>query len=492
MARRLEILMVLWVLVLGGCTTVAPPGRTLSPTERLRNAIDAVLSDSIFIPSRASVKVVSLNTNEVLYDRDSRQLMRPASNMKLLTSATALHTLGRTYQFKTCVFSDSITAAGIVRGNLYLKGYGDPDLRISDLDSAALYLRSMGISQVWGDIVGDNSYFDDLEWGNGWMWDDEPDPDEMFISALSVNKNCVSVTVSPTPAPSDSVLASCDPPTPFITIQKRAKTVRDSATVPLHISRLFMERLNTVTVSGEVQVGGGIRQRRVSVWRPELFAAQILKESLQRNGIYVFGQPRFGITPETARKVWEKDWPLESVILAMNKVSDNLSAENLLKTIGAQERGLPGSARNGIYVVNSFLASCGLDTTGHSIADGSGVSHYNLVTGDEVLRLLTVVARSPEIFPVLYASLPIAGVDGTLENRMIGTAAAGNLRAKTGTLSGVSSLSGYVTTRDGELLVFSMMMQNFVIPTRYYHSAQDRIGALLAQFSRKSSAAASR
>jgi PBP4 family serine-type D-alanyl-D-alanine carboxypeptidase len=412
--------------------------------------------------------------------------------MKLLTTATALHELGRSYLFKTCVLVDSLTADGTVRGNLYLKGYGDPDLRISDLDSAALYLRSVGISQATGDVVGDNNYFDDLEWGNGWMWDDEPDPDVMFISALSVNKNCVSVTVSPTPAPSDSVLVSCSPPTPFVTIQKTAKTVRDSAKIPLRISRLFMERLNTVTVSGEVQAGGEIRQQRVSVWKPDLYAAQILKESLQRNGIFVFGQPRVGLTPAKARRVWEKDRSLESVILAMNKASDNLSAENILKTIGAHETGLPGSASNGIAAVNRFLATCGIDTAGHWIADGSGVSHYNLVTVDEIVRLLAAVAKSQEIFPALYASLPVADVDGSLHNRMVGTAAAGNLRGKTGTLSGVSSLSGYVTTREGELLAFGMSMQNFVIPTRYFQSAQDRIGTLLAQFTRKSVAAASR
>ncbi len=501
MTRHTQIAMVLWALIVGGCSTTAPsrserttrpPARAVSPVEGLRNAIDAVLSDSLFTATNASIKVVSLNTGEVLYDRDSKLLMRPASNMKLFTTAAALHTLGRAYQFRTCIFADSLTADGIVHGDLYLKGFGDPDLRISDLDSAAIQLRSSGIREIAGDVIGDNSYFDDLEWGNGWMWDDEPDPDVMFISALSVNKNCVTVTVSPTPAPSDSVLVSCDPPTPFVTIQKSATTVGDSARAPLRISRLFMERLNTVTVSGQVRAGDGFHQQRVSVWKPELYAAQLLKESLQRNGIYVLGQPGIGPTPPTARSIWEKDRSLESVVLAMNKSSDNLSAENILKAVGARERGTPGSARNGISVVNGFLATLGFDTTAHSIVDGSGVSHYNLVSVDELVRLLTVARQDHDIFPVLYASLPLAGVDGTLQNRMVGTAAEGNLRGKTGTLSGVSSLSGYVTTRDGELLAFGMTMQNFVLPTRYFQSEQDRIGALLARFSRRTIATAPR
>ncbi|HTP12912.1 MAG TPA: D-alanyl-D-alanine carboxypeptidase/D-alanyl-D-alanine-endopeptidase, partial [Bacteroidota bacterium] len=222
MPRRFEILLVLGLIV-EGCSTSAPPAATNGASgsvERLRNSIDAILSDSVFIPARASVKIVSLRTGEVLYDRDSRLLMRPASNMKLFTASTALHELGPSYQFKTSVFVDSLTADGTVRGNIYLKGYGDPDLSIEDLDSAAAHVRSMGITWVMGNVVGDNSFFDDLEWGNGWMWDDEPDPDEMFISALSVNKNCVSVSVAPTPGPSDSILASVDPPTPFVTIQR--------------------------------------------------------------------------------------------------------------------------------------------------------------------------------------------------------------------------------------------------------------------------------
>jgi PBP4 family serine-type D-alanyl-D-alanine carboxypeptidase len=184
--------------------------------------------------------------------------------------------------------------------------------------------------------------------------------------------------------------------------------------------------------------------------------------------------------------------PIDSVLIAMNKKSDNLSAENILKTIGARHRGLPGRAQNGIYVENEFLSSFGIDTSACFIVDGSGVSHYNLLTVDNIIRLLVGITRRPDPFYLIYASLPIAGVDGTLETRMIGTTAQGNARGKTGTLSGISSLSGYVTTRDGELLAFSMVMENFVLPTRYFQFAQDTICELLARFSRKQSASASR
>ena len=148
------------------------------------------------------------------------------------------------------------------------------------------------------------------------------------------------------------------------------------------------------------------------------------------------------------------------------------------------KRGVPGSGENGISVLHEFLNSMGIDTTTIRAADGSGLSYYNLLTADMLVQLLEGMAKKTDLFPLFYTSLPIAGVDGTLANRMKGTLAEGNLRAKTGTISGVSSLSGYVKTQEGETLTFSMSMQNFILPGRLYQRAQDRIGALLAGFSR--------
>jgi D-alanyl-D-alanine carboxypeptidase/D-alanyl-D-alanine-endopeptidase (penicillin-binding protein 4) len=482
---RMKNLIAAISLFFSGCAVLAPHRPPSDPVDRLRYDIDAVLADSIFIPARASIKVVSLGTGQVLYEKDSKVLMRPASNTKLITSATALHVLGTSYQFKTSVFVDSQQPNGVVNGNLYIKGYGDPDLKSSDLDSLTSQLKSMGITRITGDIVADNSFFDDLYWGNGWMWDDEPEADEMFISALSINKNCVKVNVIPAVTDNDSSIVTIDPTTSYVSVLKNIRTVRDSSRNPLKISRLFKDRLNAITVDGEIQIGSKPRQQGVSVWKPELYTAHLLKESLQRSGILPLGQPSSGFTPWKAVEIVQRLWPLDSVIVTMNKSSDNLSAENLLKTIAVFRGGIPGSARNGIYAVNEFLSSCGIDTTRLQIVDGSGVSHYNLITADQLVQLLVSISKRPEMFPRFYASLPIAGVDGTLQDRMKTSSAAGNLRAKTGTINGVSTLSGYVQSRDGEMIAFSMMMQNFVIPAVSYRSAQDKIGELLASFSRR-------
>jgi D-alanyl-D-alanine carboxypeptidase/D-alanyl-D-alanine-endopeptidase (penicillin-binding protein 4) len=196
------------------------------------------------------------------------------------------------------------------------------------------------------------------------------------------------------------------------------------------------------------------------------------------------GRPTIGSAPDSVQEIAVHTWGFDSVVVNINKISDNLSAENTLKTLGAFQRGQPGTAENGIYETNAFLSQFGIDTTKFLMVDGSGVSHYNLLTAEMLVQLLTGMARRPDLFPLFYESLPIAGVDGTLSSRMKGTLAEKNLRAKTGSISGVSSLSGYVRSQDGELLAFSVLMQNFLGSNRVYRVLQDAIGARLAEFSR--------
>jgi D-alanyl-D-alanine carboxypeptidase/D-alanyl-D-alanine-endopeptidase (penicillin-binding protein 4) len=253
-----------------------------------------------------------------------------------------------------------------------------------------------------------------------------------------------------------------------------------------------MERLNAIVARGEVLALPETSRVQVSVWKPELYAAQLFREALERNGIPVQGTVDTGTAPPESRLLTTHLHPMDTMMVNLNKISDNLSTENLLKIIGAETAGVPGSAKHGIWKVNEFLSGFGIDTSGHRQVDGSGLSHYNLLTTSMLVQLLEGMYRRADVFPLFYRSLPIAGVDGTLERRMRGTRAEGNLRAKTGTISGVASLSGYVTTADGEWLVFSMTMQNYVAGPRSYRNAQDRIGVLLANFSRARLLAASR
>jgi D-alanyl-D-alanine carboxypeptidase/D-alanyl-D-alanine-endopeptidase (penicillin-binding protein 4) len=404
--------------------------------------------------------------------------------MKLLTSSTALRILGKDYKFKTSVLADSSANASVLSGNLYLKGFGNPDLITSDLDTLAAQVQANGIRAIEGGVFADVSFFDDLYWGYGWNWDDEPYSYAAFISPLAINDNCVTVSVTPGQAAGDSVNVVVDPQTSYVSVLNNASTVRDTVMRPLNVTRLFKDRLNTILIEGEMLTSAKPAERQISVWKPELYAATLFTDALRRRGIAVDKEASIGTAPVSAREIAAHFQGLDSTLINLNKVSDNLSAELILKTLGTTNGATPGSAQGGVYAVHRFLSTLGIDTTKFIMADGSGLSFYDLLTTGMIVQLLEGMTRQEDIFPLFYQSLPIAGVDGTLRSRMKRTPAEGNLRAKTGTISGVSSLSGYVQTFDGELIVFSMTMQNFIYPTRLYQRAQDKIGALLAGFSR--------
>jgi len=490
MKQRLFSLILVFLLssfIVTSCVSTGELTKTKSftPIEKLRLDIDKVLNDSIFISTRTGIKVVSLETGETLYERDSKMLVRPASNMKLITTATALVELGTDFKFKTVMHIDGKINNDTLNGNLYVKGFGNPDFTSKDLSRMVEQVKAQGIKEIRGNIIGDKSYFDSLYWGNGWMWDDEPSAFAAFISPLSINDNCVKVYVKPGKKVGDTVEVRVEPPTAYVTILNQAITVATDSAANLNVDRRWKERENTIVVKGQLPINLREQETTISVWNVEMYFLTLLKEELQRQEIKVGGKLMFGVVPTTSVQIAYHEQPMDSMIINLNKISDNLSAENTLKTIAAEKLGAPGSTKAGIWVVNRFLSSIGIDTTKYYVVDGSGVSHYNLVTPEIYITLLKYMFTNKKFFDLYYTSLPIANIDGTLKGRMKGTKAEGNLRAKTGTISGVSTLSGYVETADGEWLAFSIMMQNFIGSSKPYRDAQDKIGALLAEFSRK-------
>jgi D-alanyl-D-alanine carboxypeptidase/D-alanyl-D-alanine-endopeptidase (penicillin-binding protein 4) len=479
---RLAFVLLIASLLLAGCAPSAleltrPPhfaaALSRSPYPTLKSAIDGMIPDSLFPPSNVGIKVVSLRTGATLYDLNSTMLFNPASNQKLFTGATAHALLGPSFALNTIITLD--TAAGIIG----VRGQGDPVIYTRDLDSIAGMLAAQLPSRRYWTVVGDVSYFDDEYWGSGWTWDGEPDSYAMFLSPLILNNNTVQVRVSPASAPGDSVRVILDPPTAYVGLQIRARTVLDTAPLPLRITRKWRERSNTITVEGEIPLNGRTAVEDLSVWKPELYYVTVLGEALVRRGVPVNGVT-VERTPARGPEVLRYTHRLDSALTFVEKVSDNLGAETFLKILGAELVGTPGSAENGIHVVHRYVSGIGVDTSRVSVADGSGLSRYNLTSPDAVIRLLTAIQKDSAHFASFHHTLPIAGVDGTIGRRMRGTRAEANLRAKTGTLSAVTALSGYVTTADGEMLAFSIMMQNFAENSRAYRAVQDRIGAYLA------------
>jgi len=455
-----------------------PRSSSVSPYPHLKEQIDALLPDSLFPPSNIGMKVVSLTRGETLYELNPYMLFTPASNQKLMTSAAALSLLGEGYCFVTEAFIDTLEKPTIV-----IRGSGDPLLQTEDIDSIARSLSTILSHDVAWTLAGDVSFFDQVSWGRGWMWDDEPEAYAMFISPLSVNGNSIELRVRPGATIGERVQVERSPSTGFVSVENTAVSVDTVEHDSIQIDRVWHEGSNVIVINGTMSLHDSLWEGAVSVRQPEEYFLTLLSERLEFYGIRIsrieLGSKRPGLP--AAVSISQR---LDSVTTFMNKESDNLSAENLLKTLGAEMYGPPGTASKGIAAIKSFLSNHSIDTTNIVIADGSGVSRYNLVSADAIVRLLEIMYEDSGHFPVFYNSLPIAGADGTLESRMKNSSAQGNLRAKTGSLSGVSALSGYVYTADGELLGFSMLMQNFAAGTRSYRQVQDGIGIFLGEMRR--------
>lgn len=464
-----------------------PPTQPSKPIQRLHTEIEATLNDPLLASSNVGVKVVSLGTGEVLYEKDAEKLYHPASTMKLITAATALIKLGPNHRFHTSLYVDYL-GDGQTVGNIYLRGGGDPVFNSNDLEKMAEKLVEMNLTGLQGNIVVDETYFDAVRWGKGWMWDDGPIGGYFsHLSALTINRNGVRVRIAPGTEVGDPVSVHLDPPTQYMKIINEAITVEASEKVRVKMKRKSKPvDENVLMTDGAMAIGQTEMNRRVDVLDPALYCGTLLREMLAKQGIVLQGKVRYGEVPEEATEIaMHISPPLSRILWEMNKPSDNLIAELLLKTIGAELKGNPGTGQKGLQAINEFLIEIGMDTEGYAIADGSGASRYNLVTASLLTDLLAYMFRNFTVMPEYLASLPVGGVDGTLTRRMRGTTAEGVLRAKTGTLRGVTTLAGYTTTADGEIVVFSILVSNYVGSANPRRGLQDKIGDILTRFSRQ-------
>jgi len=487
-------LLLFGLILLGSCgkpvtveVTESLEGR--SPLQQLRAEIETILSDSLLAPSNVGMKVVSAITGETLYENNAEKLYHPASTMKLITAATALVKLKPNYRFHTTLYADSIEA-GRVQGNIYLKGRGDPLFTTHNLEAMVRQLVQLHVKEVPGNIVVDETYFDDIRRGAGWMWDDGPIGGYYsHLSALTINHNGVVVKVSPGAAIGNPVRVQLNPSTQYIEVVNEATTIAPLEKAKLHIERQTGHVApNAITLRGAMTIGQAEVQRHVDIVDPALYCGTLLKEMLGQNEITVQGLIQHGQVPDNVTEIVDHTSPpLFIVVQEMNKPSDNLSAELLLKTIGSEIKDVPGTSENGLHVINEFLTEIGLDTTQSTLADGSGVSRYNLLSASMLTSLLAYMFQDFAVMPEYLASLPIAGVDGTLSRRMKGTAAEGVLRAKTGTMRGVTTLAGYAMTSDCEILTFAMLMNHYVGSSYPRRALQDKIGNALARFSQRRS-----
>jgi len=460
----------------------------------LRRDIDSLVADPTLTHGYWGVLVKSLKADETMYELNAHKLLMPASNMKIVTLAAAAATLGWDYTYETQILAAGRIFGGRLDGDLLVVGSGDPSIGVADgmsdrlFDEWASRLKAAGIETVTGRIIGDDDAFDDEGLGFGWSWDDLPDDYAAGVSALQFNENAARVTIAPGPDVGDFAGVSVVPPNSALAVDSSVTT---SATgTPARIEARRLPGGVRLTICGSVPLGSEPGTRAVSVDNPTLYFVNALRSALVARGIDVRG-PAVDIDDirdapsrrSAAPVVMYRSPPLSTLAVRLMKVSQNLYAETFLKTIGAAA-GTP-TFLGGRTAVQAALHAWGVAAGDVIARDGSGLSRYDFVTPSALVTILTHVAHDDKMRGPFEAALPIAGRDGTLANRMKGTAAEGNARAKTGSMANVRALSGYVTAADGEPLVFSIIANNFETPPETITKTAEAIVVRLATFSRR-------
>ncbi|PZF92598.1 D-alanyl-D-alanine carboxypeptidase/D-alanyl-D-alanine endopeptidase [Micromonospora deserti] len=494
--RTLALVALVAAAAIAGAPTAATAESPTPAATRLNATIDAILADPRLDGAQAAVVVVDTASGQTVYHRNGDRRLIPASNTKLLTSAAALELLGPDHRFRTDVLTTGARRGGVLSGNLHLRGGGDPTLLAGDYDALAARVAAAGIRVVTGNLVADDTRYDSTRLGPDWAWDDQPWYYAAQVSALTVapdtdyDAGTVIVTAAPGATAGARPVITTTPATGYLRIDNRAETVAAGRT---SISFEREHGNNTVVVTGQIAVGNTPTSDWVTVWEPTGYAADVFRTALRKHGVRVLGRTVLDqATPAGAAEVARHDsMTLAELMVPFLKLSNNGHAEVLTKEIGRVTSG-SGTWSAGLAAIGGYVAGAGMDTGTLRQRDGSGLSRRNLIPAAEFVDLLAA-ARAEPWFDAWYAALPIAGdpdrfVGGTLRSRMRGTPAAGNVHAKTGSLTGVSGLSGYVTDADGRVLAFSILLNNYLASS--VKGLEDQIAVALASYTEQTRASA--
>jgi D-alanyl-D-alanine carboxypeptidase/D-alanyl-D-alanine-endopeptidase (penicillin-binding protein 4) len=471
----------LCVLCLGGVAGAAgcASGSTAAPQANpradrtLSHDLDRIFGAPVTANGLWGVLVKSLDTGRVLYSRNAATLMMPASNMKIVTLAAAAETLGWDHRFTTTLETSGTIEGGALKGPLIVRGTGDPTINSRNGRAVALFdewaaaLRAAGVTRIEGGIHGDASAFDDRRLGQGWAWDYLEAGYAAPVGALEYNENIATVTIRPGAKPGDAAALQLAPST-GLGLLYHVVTGEPGSRTTVTLERRTYD--NYLDVRGSVAVDSAPVTRDVAVVSPTKYFVHSLLIALVERGIQVSGLPldlserSQDVEPLPRHVIHESlSPPLREIATTMMKVSQNLYAETLLKAIGAAKTGT-GSAAAGRRTSSAVFTAWGIPESVYVQADGSGLSRYDYVTPGMIVTLLERMHKDPRHRDAFVATLPIAGKDGTISTRMRATRAEANAAAKTGSISNVRALSGYVRTRDGELLAFSILANNFTSP----------------------------
>ncbi|MCL7959006.1 MAG: D-alanyl-D-alanine carboxypeptidase/D-alanyl-D-alanine-endopeptidase [marine benthic group bacterium] len=488
---RLALAGTLWLLAAPTLAVAQEPAliegsgyaTTLGSPMELAARLDRILADPALTRAHLGLIVQVAETGEVLYERDGEKLFVPASNTKIVTAAVALDALGPAYRWRTSLVADGDISDGVLNGDLWIVGGGDPQLGREAVASWPELLGRAGIRRIAGDVIGDDRAFGGPQWGEGWYWHEVFASWAAGVSALQVWPNTVRARLLPGARVGDPARFELTRPGPALPMAIDVRTGAPGSDVRL--------QYEPPPEGGDVRMTGWIpasdtTNLHLATHHPTLYLLETLGEALADAGIEVEGRIRR--VADGARPT-HPGWThvvssdsLGAVVSEMLKQSDNQMAESILRTVGLEATG-EGTAAAGLAVVGGVLAGWGIEPGAMALSDGSGLSRYNRIAPSAMARLLRAMWRHDE-YRVFFTGLPVAAVDGTLRRRLAGTPAEENVRAKTGSLSSARALSGYLADGSGETLVFSLMVNDYDVPGSVAVALEDLIIEQVAMYRR--------
>ena len=515
---RYSAVLVVWLALL--VPAFGEAKKKAQPTEKISRDIEALLQDPDAARGFWGIYAVSIDSGRVLVAVNPDKLFTPASNAKLFTTAAVFGLIGPDYRFKTTVESmGTIDKYGRLNSDLVLVGRGDPNLSgrtlpysmhterkappIQVLQGLADQLVQHGLKYVDGDVVADDSYFVWERYGEGWSQDDLAREWGAPVSALTINDNVIFVNIMPADRPGERAFLNITPFPEYYKIDNRVTTT-PAGSEPRTVSINREPGSNLLTFWGNIPQDDPGFGEALAIEDPADFSARLFRELLEERGVTIYGRTRthhtelastqtFSVTsmasgggsttrppvPTPLILASYQSQPVAQDLRVINKVSQNLHAELMLRLLG-KEKGTSGSIQGGLEVLRSFLVNAGIKPEEFAFYDGSGLSREDLVTPRATVELLQYCSRQPWARPY-HDTLPVAGVDGSLADRFRTSSAAGMVHAKTGSLAHVYSLAGYANTKSGDRIAFAVMTNNNNMPTKRVLDLIDKVVVRLVE-----------
>lgn len=486
------MLKLLFIFALLTCSSQAAEGDTATSVpafnNQLKNSIENVLSPQKLKDLKIGILVSSAQTGETLYEQNADEQLIPASVNKIFTAYAALKKLRPNFTFKTWVYAKGAIHDETLAGDLYLKGGGDPSLVSERLWMLVNELMRSGIKKVSGNIIVDSSFYDAIRTPK-----DRPKylKDQAYnapVGGLSFNFNTCTIYAKPGEKVGKPPVVYTDPQNTYIDVVNQATTSKSGSNNSLVVNRTEYvqgDLGDTVLLRGGIPLDHKEVRFYKNIVNPGLYAGHMFKTFLTQRGFKISGHVEEGTVPENAKQILEfESQPLWQIIWGMNKFSNNFVADQTMKRLGAEVWGVPGTMEKGIAALENVLEDIGIPKNFYKIVDGSGLTRETHVTARQVARVLQMAHKDFSSSPEFIASLGIGGEDGTMKRRTLAVNES-VIRAKTGSLDGVSSLAGYVNSAENEILVFAILLNDPKLKYGKMSQWADQVAAAVSKFHRK-------